>query len=78
MAEEDKSGFRRGEDFESLYANNVQFESSIWDVKLIFGQFEQAKSEIEQHTAITLPWSQAKLAAYYFMVNLVLHQEEQS
>jgi hypothetical protein len=79
MAEEDKGGFRHGDDFESLYANNVQFESSVWDLKLLFGQLDQAKSgvEVEQHTAITLPWYQAKIAAYYFLVNVIINQEEQ-
>ncbi|MGA2327762.1 MAG: hypothetical protein ABSH05_15880 [Bryobacteraceae bacterium] len=74
MPEEDKIKLQRAEDFEALYANNIQFETSVWDLKLIFGQLDQGKSCVEQHTAITLPWVHAKIAAYYFLLNLVFQQ----
>lgn len=53
----------RHEEFTSLYANNVQFEWSQLDLKLIFGQLDQSrgKAQIEQHTAMTIPWMIAKL-----------------
>jgi hypothetical protein len=70
--------FSRDEDFASLYANNVQFETSVWDLKLIFGQLNQAKgtSVVEQHTAMSVSWLEAKLLAYFLTVNLVLHQTQ--
>lgn len=73
---EDKTTFKRHEDFVSLYANNVNFELSVWDLKLIFGQLDQSRPEfsIEQHTAITLPWPQAKIGVYYMLLNLMIHQ----
>jgi len=74
MPEEDRIKLERSEDFESLYANNVQFENSVWDLKLIFGQLDQGKSCVEQHTAIAMSWIHAKIAAYYFLVNLIFHQ----
>jgi hypothetical protein len=66
--------YTRDEDFVSLYANNTQFESTLWDLKLTFGQVDLANSKIEQHTSMVLPWPQAKLAAYYMLVNVTIHQ----
>jgi hypothetical protein len=70
--------FKRDEDFESLYANNVRFESSVWDLKLIFGQLDQSTGQevIELHTAMTIPWTTAKLMLYYLQLNIVVHELE--
>ena len=70
--------FTRGEDFTSLYANHVQFEPSVWDLKIIFGQLDQAKGPavVEQHTAITLAWPEAKVAAYFLLANMIGHQSK--
>ncbi|HEY1219527.1 MAG TPA: hypothetical protein VGF03_11360 [Bryobacteraceae bacterium] len=72
----DKLDFRRNEEFASLYANNVQFESSVWDLKIMFGQLDQAKGPnvIEQHTAMTVSWPEAKIAAYFLLVNIIGYQ----
>jgi hypothetical protein len=69
--------FKRDEDFTTLYANNTQFESSVWDLKIIFGQLDQMKKPavIQQHTAMTLSWPSAKIAAYYLLVNVILYQQ---
>jgi hypothetical protein len=70
--------FERDEDFTSLYANNVQFEGSAWDLKVIFGQLDQSRDPlvVEQHTAITMAWGQAKITAYYMAVNVILTQSQ--
>ncbi|HEV2422608.1 MAG TPA: hypothetical protein VGS59_12930 [Candidatus Acidoferrales bacterium] len=48
------------------YANNVFYESSAWDLKLIFGQLDQRDGvKIVQHSAITLPWPLVKLMVYW-------------
>jgi hypothetical protein len=72
MPEEEKKttdGYGRElqEDLVSLYANNVMYEASVWDLKLIFGQLDQKVAEKQQgqatvdyHSAITLPWSTVK------------------
>ena len=69
---------KRNEDFESLYANNVRFESSVWDLKLLFGELDQStgKDVIELHTAITLPWTTAKLMLYFLQLNIAFHELE--
>jgi hypothetical protein len=68
--------YSRTEDFQNLYANNVFFESSLWDLKLIFGQNAQhiGQSAVEQHTAITLPWPQVKLMLYFMGNHLLTHE----
>jgi hypothetical protein len=69
------------EDFASLYANNIMYEASVWDLKLIFGQLDQKLIEghgqtVDYHTAITLPWSTVKSMIYFLRVNLATHEAE--
>ena len=70
--------FKRDEDFTSLYANNVRFEPSVWDLKMVFGELDQSAGAtvVEQHTAISVSWRQAKLLAYYIEVNLVIQEAD--
>jgi hypothetical protein len=44
--------FRRDPDFATLYANNIRFEASVWDLKLLFGLLDLSKPTniVEQHT----------------------------
>jgi hypothetical protein len=74
----DQSFLRRGEDFESLYANNVQFQPSEWDIKLVFGELEtDIKSNtnfVEQHTGIALSWLQAKIMHYFLTLQLGVYE----
>src|ERR1017187_412490 len=64
--------FEREEDFTTLYANNAQFEASVWDLKIVFGQLDG--SAIRQHTAMNFSWSHAKLMAYFLLVNVLAQQ----
>jgi hypothetical protein len=78
-AEQSKTGIYRGENFESLYANNVQFQPFEWDLKVIFGELDVLPDKpnelvVEQHTAITIPWLQAKLAVYYLSLQVAVHE----
>jgi hypothetical protein len=68
---------RRGEGFESLYANNVHLQPSEWDLKLIFGEIDYDKSGalfVEQHTSITMAWLQAKLLNYFLTLQLGVYE----
>jgi hypothetical protein len=69
---------RRAADFISRYANNMRFESYGSDLKILFGESDQAsgKEVIEQHTAITASWPQVKLAAYYLQVQLLVYEAD--
>ncbi len=70
------SEFRRSEDFSSVYANNVQFQPTAWDLKLVLGELDQqgGRVTVEQHTCVTLPWLQVKLMNYYLGLNLAIHE----
>jgi hypothetical protein len=65
---------QRSEDFVSAYANNVLFEQSVWDLKVIFGQLDQMAGTIEMHTAMTIPWAAAKLALYYLGTQIAAYE----
>jgi hypothetical protein len=68
--------YESAEEFYEAYANNVYFEASAWDLKLIFGQLDQSggKVKIVQHSAITLPWTQVKLLSYWFRGQVEAHE----
>lgn len=66
----EKNFFRRIEDFSFEYANNIQFETNAFDLKLVFGQLDHSTSQVEQHTAITVSWLQSKLMLYYLTLNV--------
>jgi hypothetical protein len=62
------------EDLTVDYANNTFFEPTIWDLKLLFGEWSGRTNTIEWHTSITVPWAQAKLMAYYLSLNVAAHE----
>lgn len=70
--------FKRDEDFEALYANNVVSEMSAWDLKLIFGILDQSVQppQVVQHTSINVPWVQAKLFSYWVQVLMAIHEHQ--
>lgn len=77
MADESASlGYEIAEDFTEAYANNVYFETSAWDLKLIFGQLDQSGGKVRtvQHTAITLPWTQVKILSYWLRGHIEAHE----
>ncbi len=68
------SGYQRAaEDFYFDYANNVFLESSVWDLKLIFGQLDQSINPptVEQRAAITIPWTQAKILNFLLAAHII-------
>jgi hypothetical protein len=73
LPEQPFKAFRRDEDFEKLYANNVQFQPSEWDLKAIFGEVDfddKGQPFVEQHTSIAMPWIQAKLLLYFLTLQV--------
>lgn len=56
----------------SDYANNTSLEQTIWDLKLIFGEFSQRSGSVRWHTSITMPWAQAKILSHYLQVNIAV------
>jgi len=66
----------RRPDFASNYANNARFESTVYDLKVIFGQSELSSGSeiVDQHTAVTLPWPFVKVFLYYLQVQLIAQE----
>ncbi|MGO9262583.1 MAG: DUF3467 domain-containing protein [Bryobacteraceae bacterium] len=67
----------RSDRFVSAYANNVKFELSIWDVKILFGEVLKygSPSVVQQHAVMTVPWLQAKAMALFLSINVASHEE---
>jgi hypothetical protein len=68
-----------GEDFFEAYANNIYYEASSWDLRLIFGQIDQRDQlthglKIVQHSAITIPWPMAKLLHFWLKGQIEAHE----
>ncbi len=64
-------------DLEEDYANNTYIETSVWDLKIIFGQINQFGKptiEVDWHTAITMPWAQAKLLNYFLGLHIASYE----
>lgn len=65
--------------FAAKYANNVFYATSVFDVKMVFGeliQFPNTQPFIEQHTAVTLSWREAKIAALFLVMNIAMHENK--
>src|SRR5215471_14062574 len=77
-AQQPKSLVQRHDNFETWYANNVQFLGTDWDLKMTFGEIDSPDGYnagvILQHTAISVGWLQAKLMHYYLGVHLAAHE----
>src|SRR5712671_4562050 len=76
--ESKRTAFEPTEDFLRDYANNVMFEPSFWDLKMIFGQLDQQEmpATVVQHTEMTVPWATAKLMSYFLQVFLAIHESD--
>jgi hypothetical protein len=66
--------FVRADDFQTLYANNIQFQPNELDLKLVFGEVDTSVLQVNQHTAIIMSWLQAKLMLHYLTINLTVHE----
>ena len=56
------------------YANNVNIEATIWDLKVIFGEYSGRAQSVQWHSSITMPWATAKLLAHFLQVNVDMHE----
>jgi hypothetical protein len=68
--------FELADEVYEAYANHIYYESSSWDLKLIFGQMDQTggKVRIVQHSAITVPWPLVKLTIFWLKGQLEAHE----
>jgi hypothetical protein len=74
---QDDIQYRRADDFVKSYANNAYYESSAWDLTIVFGQLDQpigSPAIIKQNIAITIPWAQAKLLSYFVRLHVEVNE----
>ena len=67
------------DDVVPVYANNVRFDMTAWDLRLLFGQLmpsSEGKGQVDWHTDVTIPWAQAKLMHLFLGINLTLYERE--
>jgi len=65
------------EDVVPMYANNVRFEMSAWDLRMFFGQLAPGgEAEVDYHTDVTIPWPQAKLMHLYLGINIMIYERQ--
>src|ERR1019366_2710071 len=74
--DEPSEGIIRNEDYVTLYSNNIQFQPFEWDLRMTFGELDVRKGKviIEQHTAISVTWLQAKLMLYLLGLQVAFHE----
>lgn len=68
--------FERVADFVSLYANNVQVESTAWDATLLFGQFDSRprSNTVKQRASVTMAWAEMKAVCNVLLTNLAFYE----
>ena len=60
----------RAEDFVAYYANNASVETSVWDLRILFGQLDQAVGKVFQELSVNMPWNLAKLLLFHLQVQV--------
>ncbi len=70
--------YQKSDSFRTGYANNTYLENTAWDLKLLFGEVDQSKGDnvVVQHTAITIPWPQAKVLLYFLSMHVMFRELE--
>jgi hypothetical protein len=68
--------FTVADDFLERYANHVYFEPNFWDMKLLFGSYDQSvhPNHVNRHTAISIPWFHVKMISYLLQVHLIQYE----
>src|SRR5262245_15027909 len=79
MAEQNAASPRnieRTPDYTETYANNIHFESSIWDLKILLGRLDQShgRNLTKQFLGVSVPWQQVKLMIHFLQINLAIHE----
>ena len=66
----------RPKDFPEIYANQVFYEASAWDLKLLFSVLDQSgpTPTTKTRATITIPWAQVKLMLYFLQLQVWAHE----
>ena len=63
---------------DDVYANIVNFGTTVWDLRLTFGQMvkREEREQFEQRVSVTLPWLQAKVMSIYLQMNIFAYEKQ--
>ena len=64
-----------------MYANNVHFSATIWDMRITFGEIqgvEKGEVIVEEKVIVTIPFGVAKLMSMLLQANLALYEKSTS
>ena len=69
---------RREDDFFKYYANSVTAESTAWDLKLVFGQFDSVDNQQfnSQKLSVTMSFGLARLMVFWIESQIIAHEIE--
>ncbi len=61
-----------------VYANLVNFGTTVWDLRLTFGQMikRDEQEQFEPRVSVTLPWLQAKAMSIYLQMNIFAYEKQ--
>jgi hypothetical protein len=61
-----------------VYANLVNFGTTVWDLRLTFGQMIKLedREQFEPRVSVTLPWLQAKAMSIYLQMNIFAYEKQ--
>ncbi len=61
-----------------VYANIVNFGTTVWDLRLNFGQMikREEQEQFESRVSVTLPWLQAKIMSVYLQMNIFDYEKQ--
>jgi hypothetical protein len=68
--------FVKADDYRSIYANNVRFHVSLFDLKMNFGEAEPEGNVIKQHVGIFMSLHHAKAFSAILAHNLEKYEEQ--
>jgi hypothetical protein len=68
----DESLVKKAEDFMDFYANNALLQSTLWDLRILFGQVDQTLKDSPSiyNLSVRIPWPQVKLMLYFLTLHL--------
>lgn len=76
MAESEREPQQQQEngEIQSEYANNTLIDPTIWDIKVLFGEYSARLNSVDWHTSVTMPWAAAKLLVLYLQSNIAIYE----
>ena len=65
-------GILKDDEFQDFFANNTLLHSSLWDLRILFGQVDQTLEggAAVYKASVSIPWPQVKVFVYFLRLHL--------